>query len=324
MRALVIGSHGFIGSRVVDQLAKQGVQVYGVDSLSVYKPKNIKQYYLNLLYKNENLVDKLSGFKRINLTDSHQVNELLNEFKPTHIINCAGISVADVCAENINEAVSSIYLLNSAILQAIKNDSNIERYVYLSSSMIYGDFGTNFPDENSLPNPKDPYGAIKLGGESLIRSFNAQWQLPFTIIRPSAVYGPLDSNLRVTGIFMEKAAKGQTLVVADQNESLDFTYVEDTVKGIMSVLNNSTALNETFNISRGESRTILDLAKLITKHYPKSKIQIGGNVEFMPGLERPKRGSLNINKARELLNYKPTFDLEAGIEEYVKFWNKTY
>jgi nucleoside-diphosphate-sugar epimerase len=123
---------------------------------------------------------------------------------------------------------------------------------------------------------------------------------------------------------MEKAANGQTLVVADQNESLDFTYVEDTVKGVMSVLNNSSSLNETFNISRGESRTILDLAKLITKYYPKSKIQIGGNVEFMPGLERPKRGSLNINKARELLNYEPAFDLEAGIEEYVKFWNKTY
>lgn len=324
MKALVVGSHGFIGSRIVRKLVDYGFEVFGVDSLSVYKPKNIKQYYQNLQYKNDKLVNNLVDFKRINLTESHQVQEICNDFKPTHVINCGGISVADVCASNIAEAVSSIYLLNSALLQALKGNTNLQKYVYLSSSMVYGDFGMNLPNEEYLPNPKDPYGAIKLGGESLIKSFSEQWSLPYTIIRPSAVYGPLDSNLRVSGIFMARASQGQDLLVADETESLDFTYIEDTASGILEAILSPKSLNQTYNISRGESRTILELARIIVSYFPNSKVVVGKNVEYMPGLERPKRGSLDISKAKSELNYNPRYSLEEGIKEYVKFWQDFY
>jgi len=324
MRALVIGSHGFIGSRVVSRLLDEGATIYGIDSLSIYKPENLNQYYKNLMIRHEDVHSKLIKFKRAFVSDPQQITEIDKEFKPTHIINCAGISVADVCAKSITEAVSSIYLLNSSILQGVKDSNTLERYIYLSSSMIYGDFEVESPSENFLPNPKDPYGAIKLGGESLIKSFNRQWGLPFTIVRPSAVYGPLDSNLRVTGIFMSNASNGKPLIVADKNESLDFTFIEDTVSGIVSSINSSKAQNQTYNISRGEARTILKLAEIIAGYFPGVEIEVRDSVEFMEGLARPKRGALDISKARQELSFNPVYNLEKGIEKYVEFWQNTY
>ena len=152
---------------------------------------------------------------------------------PASWINLGGTPVADVCKVNIDEAVSSIYLLNCNILQALKEYDALDRYVYASSSMAYGDFPSEPPDEDSPKRPKDPYGAIKLGGEALVESFHRQFDLPFVIIRPSAVYGPLDSNMRVTGIFMLNAHLGKPLRVNNRSEQLDFTYVEDTADGIV-------------------------------------------------------------------------------------------
>ena len=95
------------------------------------------------------------------------------------------------------------------------------------------------------------------------------------IIRPSAVYGPLDSNMRVTGIFMLTAHLGKPLRVNDRSEQLDFTYVEDTADGIVRACTTKQALTETFNITRGESRTIEDLAIEIKKQFPLTEIQQG-------------------------------------------------
>lgn len=322
--ALVIGSHGFIGGYVCQRLTHADWQVIGVDNINVYKPRQYRLFIRHYDIRQQQQIDKLSEFYRMDAAQGIEFNRLIAKHRPSVVINLGGTSVADVCKQNIDEAVSSIYLLNASVLQALKEYDGLDRYVYTSSSMVYGDFQTERPNEDAPKQPKDPYGAIKLGGELLVQSFHRQFDLPYVIIRPSAVYGPLDSNMRVTGIFMQNAHLGRPLRVNDPTEQLDFTYVEDTADGIVLASTRREALNETFNITRGEGHTIAELAQEVQRHFPGVPIQVGAEAEHMQGLVRPNRGALNIDKARRLLGYCPKHSLAEGIAKYAAAWRAIY
>lgn len=322
--ALVVGSHGFIGSYISRLLIQLGWKVIGIDALFMYKPEQWDLYQRNFYYRQTELLTGLTKFYRIDASQAVEVLEILQMHKPEIVINVGGSSVADQCKSNIGEAVNSIYLLNANLLQCMKNLESLKRYTYISSSMVYGDFEDNEPTEESPKNPKDPYGAIKLGGEYLVESFNRQFQLPYTIIRPSAVYGPFDSNLRVTGIFMANAFQGIPLRVNDPQELLDFTFVEDVAQGIVHATTSDNGLNQTFNMTRGSARTIHEFAQEIKRHLPDTSVVVGQSDEHMPGLIRPKRGTLSMRKSVELLEYQPSRDIEYGVGKYVESWRRIY
>jgi nucleoside-diphosphate-sugar epimerase len=130
--------------------------------------------------------------------------------------------------------------------------------------------------------------------------------------------------MRVSGIFMLNAHFGRPLSVNDRTEQLDFTYVEDTADGIVRASTCREALNETFNITRGEGRTIDDLAVEVQKQFPAVEIHYGAAPEHMQGLVRPNRGALNIDKARRLVGFNPRISLPEGIERYAKEWRDMY
>jgi nucleoside-diphosphate-sugar epimerase len=325
-RALVIGSNGFIGGYVCKRLIDDGWEVVGVDNINVYKPQ---EWGLFMRHYQRRLQQQLAGLKKFYRMDASQGTEIariIEEHKPNVVLNLGGTSVADVCKTNIDEAVSSIYMLNANLLQALKgkHETYLNRYVYASSSMVYGDFESGPPSEDAPKRPKDPYGAIKLGGEYLIQSFHRQFNLPFVVIRPSAVYGPLDSNMRVTGIFMLNAHRGKPIRVNDPNEQLDFTYVEDTADGFVRACTMPEALNQTFNITRGESRTIKELAQEVQKQFPKAEIVFGTGDEQMPGLVRPNRGALNITHARKTIGFDPKTSLADGVAKYAAAWRELH
>lgn len=323
-RALVIGSSGFIGGYVCERLVEDGWEVIGVDNINLYKPNQWKMFMRHFEIRQTRQLKGLSAFYRMDAAQGGEIAKVISTHKPNVVINLGGTSVADVCKVNIDEAVSSIYLLNCNVLQALKAHDALDRYVYASSSMIYGDFPSHPPDEDAGKRPKDPYGAIKLGGEYLIQSFHRQFDIPYVVIRPSAVYGPLDSNMRVTGIFMLNAHLGKPLRVNDRTEQLDFTYVTDTADGIVRASTRKEALNETFNITRGESRTIEELAVEVQKHFPGITIEYGAAPEHMQGLVRPNRGALNIDRARRKLAFSPRISLPEGISLYAQEWRAIY
>jgi nucleoside-diphosphate-sugar epimerase len=322
--ALVIGSHGFIGGYVCHRLIESGWEVIGVDSLSMYKPQQYALFMRHFDVRQRTQLAGLKEFYRMDGSHSTEMARVIARHRPSVVLNLGGTSVADVCKQNIDEAVSSIYLLNASLLQSLKEYDGLDRYVYVSSSMVYGDFEKPSPVEDTPKRPKDPYGAIKLGGEHLVQSFNRQFQLPYVIIRPSAVYGPLDSNMRVTGIFMLNAHRGKPLRVHDDSEQLDFTYVEDVADGIVRAMTRPEAVNEIFNMTRGEGRTIADLALEVQRHFPWVDVQYGAAAEHMQGLIRPMRGALNISKAKQLLGYDPHYSLAEGIARYAHEWKQLH
>lgn len=131
-----------------------------------------------------------------------------------------------------------------------------------------------------------------------------------------ALYGPRCINRRVTQIFVENAIMGKESVLEGGGEDrLDFTYLDDLVAGIILVLSEKRALNQIFNLTYGESRTIRELASLIEKQFPGVKFEEGPWNKNVP-----HRGTLDISKARDILGYVPKSPLEDGMEQYIDWY----
>ena len=143
------------------------------------------------------------------------------------------------------------------------------------------------------------------------------YNINFSIIRPSAVYGPTDMNNRVSQIFIDNAMKNIDLKIMGKDEKLDFTYIEDIVDGFYKAATKPKGINQTFNITYGNSRSLKDYASELKKYFPNIKYKIFKRDSF-----RPIRGTLSIKKAEKLLGYKPKYNIEKGIKEYIKFKKK--
>jgi nucleoside-diphosphate-sugar epimerase len=155
---------------------------------------------------------------------------------------------------------------------------------------------------------------MKLAGEWLVRDYCRRAGLVGTIIRPSAVYGPLDVEDRVIAKFMLTAMRGGTLNVNGAGETLDFTYVEDAADGIVAAALSDNTENKTYNITKSHSRTLLDAAQLAVKIAGNGTINVRDkDADF------PSRGALNIDAARRDFGYDPKVDVEEGFERYYEW-----
>jgi len=324
MKALVMGGLGFIGYHLAKKLKKQGHEVVVIDAMINYLPNNFDTWNFYIQFR-KNELEKMGV--AVIIEDIHNANlkQIIHQATPEWIINLASMPIALLADLNPQHAKKNIFDSNFNLLEVLKSfNKNILRYVYISSSMVYGNFKRNengdiIPaNENQVCKPIDTYGAFKAANELLIQQYSYRYQIPFTIIRPSAVYGPTDANLRVTEIFIKKAIKGESLTLDNGGQhQLDFTYIDDLIEGIWLSLISEKANNEIFNITYGEGRKIADLANILKQYFPKINIQ---NNECKP--YRPNRGALNINKARTLLGYSPQYSLEKGIAKYIDFIKK--
>jgi len=197
--------------------------------------------------------------------------------------------------------------------QSVKH--NVKKFVYVSSSMVYGNFNRHAMsdgiNENNDCKPMGQYGIMKLTGEWLVQDYSRQHKLDYTIVRPSAVYGPYDVEDRVISKFLTQAMQGKELTVNGIDDALDFTYVDDAAMGIaLSAISEDTK-NTTYNIARGKSHTLMTAATLIVDMVGKGSVTIKNRDTSFP-----IRGQLNINRAKLDFGYYPTVDLVDGLKEY--------
>jgi len=319
--ALVTGGLGFIGSNLVKILLKKKI---------VQKCILLDSYagFVNPL--KENFADlrkyRFTDYKNIviergDAKDFRLIYKILDLYKPNLIFHTAAIPLAKIDNLNANESKVGSVDTTTNILECInffknKKKYNIDRFVYFSSSMIYGDLKKNVFSESDNLKPKEIYGTMKLAGEIVTKGLCNFYNIPYSIIRPSAVYGPTDMNNRVSQIFIQKALKGQEIKIQGKNEKLDFTYVEDLADGAILAATKKGGKNKTFNITYGKSETLFKFVKILSKHYKNLNYKIEKRDNF-----RPKRGTLSVSKAKKLLNYKPKYNLEKGIKKYIDFVN---
>jgi len=191
--------------------------------------------------------------------------------------------------------------------------------IYFSSSMVYGNFDGEAVTEDRVCNPLGIYGALKYGAEKLVIGYNQVFDLPYTIIRPSALYGERCVSRRVGQAFIENALIGEDLSVnGDGTDGLDFTYIDDVVQGIVLSMTKPEGINQIFNITFGDARQLNQLAQLVMDHFPGIKLRHNPRDSLMP-----ERGTLSIAKARKLLGYEPQHPVEEGFVRYIE-WYKDF
>ena len=233
---------------------------------------------------------------------------------PEYILHLGALPLATVARVSADHAFESI-LRGTFNLVELALEVGVEKLLYVSSSMVYGDFTQMPMPEDARTAPKDPYGGFKLAGETIVETFSRARGLPYAIVRPSAVYGPTDMNDRIVQRFVECALWGRPLTIVDpDNTYLDFSYVKDVAQGMVDVLL-SPVTNETFNITAGEGRSLSELRALLRDQYPTMPVEVSTKAEDF----RPKRGALDVSKARALVGYEPRYSLERGVQEYLAF-----
>lgn len=307
MKVLVTGGLGLIGHNVVNKLESLGHTVTIVDNKTNYGI--IPADELNYLMRERIKKIKTSAVFNVNIADYYEMNELISDDTPEIIIHLASFPRQKVV--NANPRLGSITMSEGLInLLELAKKYQVRRFVYISSSMVYGNFA-NDVCEDAICKPQGQYGIMKLAGEWLVKDYTRSCGIEHTIIRPSAVYGPLDVEDRVISKFILSALRGQTLKVNGANETLDFTYVDDAANGIVAAALSENAINKTYNITKSHSRTLKYAAELAIEIARKGSIEVRDKDR-----DFPSRGSLNIDAAKRDFGFDPKVEVEEGFKLY--------
>ena len=314
MKYLVTGGAGFIGHNVVRILEQQGLECIVVDTCTDYGfiPKEELTYLIDNRLKRIN-----TQIRKIDIREGVFVDTIFKTYKPDVVIHMASFPRQKVVEQNpvLASDVMSNGLIN--LLEKSKQHK-VKKFVYISSSMVYGDFEADV-DETAQCNPIGQYGIMKFMGEKLVEDYSRRGCFDHVVIRPSAVYGEWDVEDRVVSKFMTKAMRGEILKVNGPDEVLDFTYVEDTAQGIVLAATKGSANGNIYNITRSEQRqwNLKDAAELAIK------IAGQGSLEVAPrDLSFPKRGRLDISRAVRELGYTPQVNVEQGFQRYYDWYSQ--
>ena len=308
---LVTGGLGLIGHNVVKRLQDKGHLVSIVDSKTNYGiiPQDEIDY---LMIERRKKIDRDSYIYERDICDAHAVDHIFNVEQPEIVIHMASFPRQKVV--NANPAAGS-RVMSEGLLNLLEasNKYDVRKFIYMSSSMVYGDFTDDVTEDYNCK-PQGQYGIMKLAGEWLVKDYTRKTNLVHTIIRPSAVYGPLDVEDRVISKFMLTAMREDTLNVNGEKETLDFTYVEDAADGIVAATLSDNTENKTYNITKSHSVTLLNAAHLAIK-------LAGGGTLLIKNKDAdfPSRGSLNIDAARKDFGFNPKVDVEEGFNYYYEW-----
>ena len=315
MKYLITGGLGFIGSKIIEKLSNDGHQVICVDNEDTY----------DILKKEE--LERLISWRTRNWLrkNVHEINgDILDRIvclkafslKPDTVIHLATYPRAKIVDQDpINGIPKVIGTTTNLLWHASKFQT--KKFVYISSSMVYGDFVDGTKEESNTK-PQNIYGEAKLTGERLTKLFAKRDGLNYVIVRPSGVFGPGDLPDRVVSKFFKQAMNNETIELHNGENKVDFTYRQDAAYGIIKAAESEVA-NTSFNITAGNSTSLRKLAETI--------IDITGSESEIKdvGMHKlyPMRGTLDIGRAKDLLDYEPKFTLRQGLESYYD-WIRQY
>jgi UDP-glucose 4-epimerase len=315
-KILITGGAGFIGSYVCRRLLDMGHEVVVYDAFVHYiSPlKSILKEYTELRF--QGIADQID-FRRGDTRDKSHLRRVIMDTRPDRILHLAALPIADLSNRHSEEALTSILEGAVNVLEVLRDVDFVDRFVYISSSMIYGDFEVIPAPEDHPKRPKDIYGGTKYAGEVMTETYSRRYEIPYSIIRPSAVYGPYDVNRRVSQIFVENALLGKPITLFGGGlQTLDFTYIEDVTEGMIKVMFHENAEGEAFNITYGRGYTLQELADILLTQCPDLEVKIVEEEDVF----RPKRGALSIEKAKKMVGYDPQISLEEGIKRYLAIY----
>lgn len=313
MNILILGGHGFIGSRVSQRLKKKGHTVGVIDCYHQYNAIPDWEYFPIL--KQRKLIASNDNTFVGRIEDIEFIKKTFSEFRPERVIHLGTYPNAKMVDNNIDDATNNMITATAHILDlCVKHQ--VSKFVFASSSMVYGDFKQQIPDETVAPNPNTLYGSYKYQGELMCKVWRRLHGLNYVIMRPSALYGTPDIIVRVISQLVKSALTKKEMTVQGPDNKLDFSHVEDVAEYFVRATL-SDIVDEIFNCTRGRGRRIMEAAEIIQKKIGRVQIVIKPHDEFYPN-----RDTLNSDKAVNLLGFQPMIDIEQGIPEYIDWFLK--
>lgn len=314
MYILITGSSGEIGTNLALTLQTLGHTVQGIDKRENTWTENIPTTIINLS-------ERFSRFG--NGFDDYVIQ------KPDVVVHLAANAKVHELVVDPSRALDNIIDCFNVLEYCRINNLPI---IFSSSREVYGDVHRFIEGKTATNEAKadfvyteSPYSASKIAGEALIHSYARCYGLPYLIFRFSNVYGRFDNDIdrmeRVIPLFIKKIHAGEPITIFGKEKTLDFTYVDDTVQGLVKGIEHlhaGTVMNKTYNLAYGTGHTLAEMAQFIAE-------ELGTTTEptFMP--LRPGEISYyvaDISAARADLGYEPTTTLRTGITKTIAWWRE--
>ncbi len=324
-KVCLIGGAGFIGHNLALELVKRGAHVEVVDGLQVNNLLALttdatmdtqnREMYLRMVNQRLDLLRNAGVVLHPqDARDYHALSRVISAAKPDCIVQLAAVAHANRSNKDpFSTFDHSLRTLENA-LDVARNGT--DHFIFFSSSMVYGNFQAEAVEEDHPLNPIGIYGALKVAGEKIVVAYNQVFDMQYTIIRPSALYGERCVSRRVGQVFIENAMRGQRLRMdGDGTDKLDFTYIGDLVNGVCLCIEKPAARNQTFNLTHGNGRSIKDLLGVVKKQFPGIEVDSVERDRLMP-----ERGTLSVAKAKKFLGYEPKFPIEVGFQKYIEWY----
>lgn len=302
MAVLVTGCAGFIGSHLCEKLLQSGENVIGVDILSSYYPIERKQHNLELLKKYASFT-----FVEANLVSLDYHTMLKGISTIYHLAGQPGVRLS--WGKEFNEYIEHNIRATQSLLEAVKNVP-LQKFIYASSSSVYGNVDRDIFTETDVPMPFSPYGVTKLAGEHLVNSYHANYGVPASSLRFFTVFGPRQRPDMAFQRIVEALIDGKEFsVYGDGTQVRDFTYVEDIVNGCIAAAHRGKS-GEIYNLGGTNLASLNEVLNLVQ--------EIGGKKLNIKYVEKQsgdvKKTRANIAKAQRDLLYQPNVSLAEGLK----------
>lgn len=300
MKVVVTGAAGFIGSHLVERLLAADHEVVGIDCLSDYYARTLKEQNLKTSLSYDNF-----HFAEVDLVDA-DLPPLLEGAEVVY--HLAGHPAVPSWAGRFDRYVRDNIIATQRLLESLKG-APIKRLVFAGSWSVYGD-AVMFPTkESALPQPVSPYGVTKLAAEHLTQLYTKNFAIPAVSLRYFTVYGPRQRPDMAFTRFMQAITDGEDIkVFGDGEQTREFTYVSDAVDATIKA-STADVVGQVFNIGGGSRATVNQvLAHLEEISGIKVRRQ---NLAASPG--DPRHTGASINLARERLGWEPRISLHEGL-----------
>ena len=318
MKILVTGAAGFIGFHLIKKILNKNKKVIGIDNINSYYDTNLKKDRINNLKKY-----KKFSFYKADLSNYKKLNDIVKKNKINIIIHLAAQAGVRYSIKYPRTYFKSNLEGFFNILE-ISRDNKIKHLIYASTSSVYGD-SKKFPlnENDRTDQPLSFYAATKKSNEIMAHSYSYIYNLPSTGVRFFTVYGPFGRPDMALFKFTKNIINNHPIELFNNGNHLrDFTYVDDIIDGIYSLINKQskkTIPYEIFNIGNGTPKKLLEYLKHIEKNL--NKISKTKKLPLQVG-DILKTHS-NINKLKNYTGYKPKTNIKIGISKFIE-WYKDY
>ncbi|HEX7737309.1 MAG TPA: GDP-mannose 4,6-dehydratase [Ktedonobacteraceae bacterium] len=303
MRCLITGVAGFIGSHLAERLLAAGHEVCGIDNFADDYTRDLKERNLTIA----------RSWQRFTLVEK---DLLVHDLTPWldgvdwvfHLAALAGVRAS--WGADFARYVNNNVLATQRLLETLARLRCARRFVYASSSSVYGEAGHALLAEHLRPQPHSPYGMTKLAAEHLCMLYRRNFGLPTVALRYFTVYGPRQRPEMALQRFCQAALDHEPLhIFGNGTQSRDFTFVEDIVEANLLAATTEAALGTTLNIGSGVQTTLREVFALLEEI---SETQL--TIQYGPRQFGDVTETLaDISRARQVLGYAPQTSLRAGL-----------